>query len=302
MFSAFKARRPWAAAAVTFIIGPFLGMLYLNRGYLALIYFGVQVAGVAAAVKMFPFQSGHFASGAVLFIFLPIQLVGAVHAYAVARTRAVAEPMHWYSRWYAVVLIFLACPAALLAVRTFLFQPFDTPSQSMSPTLNAGDYFLVEKFAYLGATPQRGDLVVFRTVQESRTVSFVKRIVGLPGDQIQLVGGRVYVNGVPAKITRTSELWSNCQFDQCTQVPELLETLPGGGQHRIVKLLSYGPLDNIPTVTVPPDSYYVLGDNRDNSIDSRGELGFVPGRNIVGRVAVKFRDGLQQRMVWQSLN
>lgn len=303
MIAAFKTRRAWAAAALAFLLGPFVGMLYLNRGRLALIYLGVGFAVAAARVATFPHLSGDFVNwNLYLFVFLPIQLIGATHAYALARRRAPEEAMRWYSRWYALVAILLVFPVVALAVRTFLFQTFDARSSSMSPTLNAGDYFFVEKFAYAIAVPQRGDLIVFRAAEGTRTVSYVKRIVALPGDRVQLISGRLYINGGAVGIAPTPERWAYCEFGECRTVPEYFESLPGGARHRIVQISSDGPLDNTQVFSVPAGSYFVLGDNRDNSNDSRGYLGFIPVADIVGRVAVKYVDGRQHRLVWQGVN
>lgn len=298
MFSAFKGRKPWAAAAVTFIFDPVLGMLYLNRGYLALLYLALEYAAAVAALAMFP---SLIARGMILVLYasLPFRLIGAVHAYFLARSRPYDEAMHWYSRWYAVALIYLAFPAAALVIRTFLFQPFNLPAHSMSPTLNVGDYVWVKKFAYIGSAPQRGDLIVFRTAQGD---AYVKRIAGLPGDRIQLVAGRLFVNGIAVKLERIADFQPDCDFAPCPNAAQYIETLPGGGEHHILQMSTDGPLDNIPPVTVPPGAYYVLGDNRDNSNDSRLNLGFIPAQNIVGQVAVKFIDGRLHRMVWQAVD
>ena len=209
--------------------------------------------------------------------------------------------MRWYSHWYALVPILLVFPVVAVTVRTFLFQTFDSPSSSMSPTLNAGDYFFAEKFAYAGAPPRRGDVIVFRAVEGAGTVSFVKRIVGLPGDQVQLVGGRLRINGRAVGIALAPGRWTYCEFGECRPVPEYFESLPGGARHRVVQASTDGSLDNTQVFAVPAGSYFVLGDNRDNSNDSRGDLGFIPAENIVGRVAVKYVDGRQHRLVWQGV-
>lgn len=301
MFSAFKTRRPWAAAAINLIFDPFVGMLYLNRGPIALAYLGLEFATVAAAIAIFSPVILLLASGATLLLAsIPFRLVGAVHAYFLARARLRDQPMRWYSRWYALALITLTFPVTALVIRTFLFQPFDLPGGSMSPTLNIGDHVWVRKFAYILSQPQRGDVIVFKTAQGD---DFVKRVTGLPGDRIQLVAGRVYVNGNPARLQRIPDLWLDCdEFGSCTRVPQFFEWLPGGSRHRILQASTNGDMDNTAAVTVPPDSYYVLGDNRDNSNDSRLDLGFVPARNILGQVVVKFIDGRIHRVVWQSVN
>ncbi len=189
-----------------------------------------------------------------------------------------------------------------LTVRTFLFQPFNAPSRSMEPTLLPGDYFFVNKFAYgysrfslplaprifsgriFAAEPKRGDVVVFALPRDPQT-AYVKRIIGLPGDRVQLISGRLYINGEVAPrraLTVASEDGA---------IPTYEETLPGGVVHPIAEEFGDAAfLDNTEIFEVPPGSYFVLGDNRDNSIDSRVSpekkgIGYVPFENLIGRVA-----------------
>src|SRR5580704_7288641 len=161
MFSAFRTRRPWASALINFIFDPVLGMLYLNRGYIALAYFLAEVVAVVAVGSIaLPALSAHFVdSWLAVFLAVPFRVAGAAHAYQVARQRSQDETQHWYTHWYALILIYLVFLGAPLGIRTYLFQPFDLPTSSMVPTLNKGDYFLVRKFAYAQSPPQRGDLI-----------------------------------------------------------------------------------------------------------------------------------------------
>ena len=205
----------------------------------------------------------------------------------------------------ALVALFLVevVAAVLLAltVRTFIFQPFNTPSRSMEPTLLQGDYFFANKFAYgysrfslplaprifsgriLAAEPKRGDVVVFALPRDPATV-YVKRIVGLPGDRVQLIAGRLYINGEVAPRTAISGA------SEDGAVPTYQETLPGGVVHLIEEEFGDAAfLDNTAVFDVPPGSYFVLGDNRDNSMDSRVSpekkgIGYVPFENLIGRV------------------
>jgi signal peptidase I len=202
-------------------------------------------------------------------------------------------------------LVFIEIVAAgllALTVRTFLFQPFNTPSRSMEPTLLQGDYFFVNKFAYgysrfslplaprvfsgrvFAAEPKRGDVVVFALPRDPQTI-YVKRIIGLPGDKVQLIGGRLHINGEVAPRKALSVATAD------GGIPTYEETLPGGGVHLIAE--EYGDaafLDNTEVFEVPVGSYFVLGDNRDNSIDSRVSpekkgIGYVPFENLIGRAA-----------------
>ena len=206
-------------------------------------------------------------------------------------------------------------------IRTLLFQPFWIPSGSMKPTLLVGDFIFVNKFSYgysryscpfsicpisdrlFGSPPERGDVVVFRHPVNGK--DFVKRLIGLPGDLISLRDGKLLINNKQVKYTMLNDfvevkgsqgplasiprcenspvpLGSNCNKSR------LLEELPNGTLHSVLNIgSSFG--DNTPQFTVPDNNYFFLGDNRDNSLDSRfgvssGGVGFVPAEYLIGRV------------------
>jgi signal peptidase I len=220
-------------------------------------------------------------------------------------------------------VIFQALLIALV-VRTFLFQPFNIPSGSMIPTLLIGDYLFVSKYSYgysshslpfspplfsgrvLGAAPKRGDVVVFKLPRDGQT-DYIKRVIGLPGERIQVKSGRLYVNGEivprePVAKVRTEDL-----YGRDAEVPTYLETLPGGVQHTIIEREGDTAMsDNTQAFEVPEGHYFMMGDNRDNSLDSRvsaeyGGVGFVPFENLVGRAEIIFfslGDGGSAWAVW----
>lgn len=208
-----------------------------------------------------------------------------------------------------------------LVVRTFLFQPFNIPSGSMIPTLLIGDYLFVSKYSYgysnhsfpfspnlfsgrvLAAPPARGDVVVFKLPRDGQT-DYIKRVVGLPGDKIQMKEGRLYINGEivprePIAKTRTPDF-----YGRETEVPTYKETLPGGVSHTIIEIQGdVGFNDNTPVFDVPAGQYFMMGDNRDNSTDSRvppdqGGVGYVPFENLVGRAELVFFSVGQGEPVW----
>ncbi len=203
---------------------------------------------------------------------------------------------------YAVVIA--------IFVRTVAYEPFNIPSGSMVPTLLIGDYLFVSKFSYgysryslpLGlpliagriffTPPQRGDVAVFKWPKDNST-DYIKRVIGLPGDRIQMKEGRLYINGTMVKRERIEDYVDPDLPPEVNRpVLQYLETLPNGRRHRILESRGdNGDLDNTKEFLVPPDHYFMMGDNRDNSSDSRdprGDVGYVPVENLVGRAEFLF--------------
>lgn len=193
-----------------------------------------------------------------------------------------------------------------LVVRTFAYEPFNIPSGSMLPTLLIGDYLFVSKFSYgyskhslpfslpvipgrvLATEPARGDVVVFKLPTDNKT-DFIKRVVGLPGDSVQVTGGILHINGQPVMRERVDDFVSTDDFGVTRRVPRYLETLPGGRKHFILEESDQDPMDNTKVYRVPEGAYFAMGDNRDRSNDSRyGDVGFIPRENLVGRAEFLF--------------
>jgi signal peptidase I len=193
-------------------------------------------------------------------------------------------------------------------VRTFAYEPFNIPSGSMIPTLLVGDYLFVSKFTYgyskytiafglplfegriAGHAPERGDVAVFKLPRDNKT-DYIKRVIGLPGDTIQMIHGILNINGQPVKRDRIEDYKTTDAVGRPHAVPQYIETLPNGVKHHIIEELGdEGPLDNTAVYTVPPDHLFMMGDNRDNSQDSRvlWEVGYVPIENVVGRAEFLF--------------
>jgi len=195
--------------------------------------------------------------------------------------------LFWTLLWALIIALFL---------RTFLFQPFHIPTGSMYPQLKVGDYLISSKYPYgysryslplgtklfsgriLDPPPKRGDIVVFKWPNDNKT-DYIKRVIGLPGDKVQMKNGRLWLNGelVPFEV-----LGEEVADDRGAHVvTRIRETLPNGKSY-IVWDAGRTRFDNTFPETVPKDKYFMMGDNRDNSLDSR-DWGFVPAENLVGR-------------------
>jgi signal peptidase I len=201
-----------------------------------------------------------------------------------------------------------------VGIRSLLFEPFTIPSGSMVPTLLVGDFVFVSKFSYgysrysfpfaavpipdriFGGEPARGDVAVFR-LPSNPSENYIKRLVGVPGDRIQVKGGILHINGEAVRRERSAE----CRTRAGGAEPDktgYAETMPGGRRHCIFERTDRDELDDTPEFAVPPRHYFAMGDNRDNSVDSRYRapdgsrpVGFIPAANLVGRAEI----------VWLSL-
>ena len=207
--------------------------------------------------------------------------------------------------WENVKVIVQALLLAMV-IRTVLFQPFTIPSGSMMPTLLVGDYLFVNKFSYgyskyslpfspnlfsgrilEFSEPKRGDVVVFR-LPPNPEVDYIKRLVGLPGDRIQVTNGVLFINGNPVPKQPDGFFTSDYRADPGTNVPVFRETLDNGVTYDTLDQSPDSRGDNTREFIVPEGHYFMMGDNRDNSLDSRFDVGFVPAENLIGRASVIF--------------
>ena len=300
MLGAFRNRRPWLAAVIAFF-SPFIAMLFLNRGRWALVYLGalllIAAIGFAALPTIAAPSPIEFAIQSCATL---LGIIGSLHAFFIAKKWDVGQLLHWYARrWYVIAAIFYGFFGILLIVRTYFYQPFNVPSAGMSPTLNVGDFFLASKSAYRSKEPARGDIIVFHPSGSFAKYSFVKRIVGMPGERIQLKNGALFINGLPVLRRRVQNFSMNCGGGQCS-VAQYEERLPSAHPYNIAKIEPHGRPDNMEAVMVPANAYFVLGDNRDNSADSRHDLGFVLRKNIIGRAAFKYI--ANGHWTWEPIN
>ena len=217
--------------------------------------------------------------------------------------------------WETVRTILYAIIIAVVA-RTVAYEPFNIPSSSMVPTLLVGDYLFVSKFSYgysryslpfglpliseriFLTPPERGDVAVFKLPSDNST-DYIKRIIGLPGDRVQMKKGRLYINDTIVERKQIEDFIVQNAYG-VKAVRQYIETLPNGRQHRILETSDMGRLDETPAYTVPPGHYFAMGDNRDNSLDSRVQemVGFIPAENLVGRLSIIYWNSRTRKLMW----
>jgi signal peptidase I len=279
----------WLAAVLSLLVAP-LGLLYVQRPRWAIGYFGTALATQAALVVSLLFGvASQSAMLGLVVLWWVISIVAAIHAFRIASASAPASTRAWYSRWYGLLALPIAWYSGVLVFRAFLYEPFRFPSDSMYPNIRKGALVMVSKRGYgnyssLGLTVlrtapsvrlKRGQLILFFLPSDKKTV-YLKRVIGLPGDHVECRNRRLTINSVAVPTTPAGS------DDHFEYVDEVLD----GESVRIAHLLNRPARDC--DEVVPPGQYFVLGDNRSNSRDSR-YFGMVPQANLVGGAATTFQ-------------
>jgi len=204
------------------------------------------------------------------------------------------------------IIVIIQALLIALVFRSFVFEPFSIPTASMQNTLAIGDYILASKYSYgysryslpitelplrgrvFGNEPQRGDIVVFRPVPQNE--NYVKRVIGLPGDTIQMIEGRLYINGEMIEREPVGRTQDTDSMGASLPVQTYRETLPNGVSYIIQEISDTAQLDNTGEYVVPPGHFFMMGDNRDRSQDSRvlNAVGYVPFENLIGKAEWRF--------------
>ncbi|MDF2798775.1 MAG: lepB [Devosia sp.] len=234
------------------------------------------------------------------------------------------------NEWWDTIVVVVEALLIAIVLRSFLYQPFSIPTASMQQTLMIGDYFVANKFVWgygkhsfslgrygnftlldfelpinnriLGRDPNRGDVAVFRPVPQN--MEYIKRIVGMPGDRIQMREGRLYINGTMVEREFIGTAMDVDSEGDTRPVTVYRETFPDGSVHTIQEISDNGPLDNTPEYVVPAGHYFMMGDNRDRSADSRvlSSVGYVPAVNLIGKAEARFfsiKDNIPPWQLWQ---
>lgn len=271
-------------------------MFYLGRGRLGTAYLFVSVVVAYVVPYALQFQAIEYPDWMAVLVGVTYRLAGSVHVYITASNQLPRDRYPWFAKLYNWILFFFLVPLlTALLIRNLIVEPFRIPANSMRPALQVGDYLFSEKLTYGisryslmfgigpshrigGRPPKRGEVVIFAFPPEP-TVSYIKRVIGLPGDSIQMRDGRLIINGVMV----------DRQPLPTTDIPHqpgetlYMEHLPGGVDHPIIETSDTSRSDNSREFLVPDDHYFMMGDNRDNSLDSRFDVGFVPAENIASR-------------------
>lgn len=279
--TALHSRKPWAAALIGLLFGPVACMLFVNRGRAAVSYALVLLLGGGL-----PFLLAHFdilhgdPRSVAVYVIMGIQVVSALDGYR--SVPLIQGPMHFYSQGYAILCIAYVLPMLVVTLfRGYLFDYAQVSNESMEPVIPMGSVVLIDRHAYLAANPARGDIVFLKARKRKESIeniSDVRRVVGLPGEKITLIGDDISIDNLPIPQSLKDQMTGgNESFE---------EDLPGGKsivieQNRNAAIQIQDGLQNI---QIPSNAYFVVGDNRSMSEDSRNGLGTVAFDQVEGKV------------------
>lgn len=287
----------WLATALSFFLG-FSGLLYIGKGKLFLIYSLASLLILIAGFFTLNLATADLLN-VLSMVSSAISIVCAIQTYRLCTNFQANKLRPWYSHWWGILGIYLMVVTPVFIFRSFFFEPFKIPAGSMAPTHVSGDYIIISKFGYgnysayginlLQTTPtkkiQRGDVIVFSYPPQPK-IDYVKRVIGLPGDLVSYKSKILSINNKAISLKAVGEYQQINQYAGVIKLKEYEESVDGISWHIIH--LPETPTNDFET-TVPPDSYFVMGDNRDNSSDSR-VWGTVPAANIKGKVIYSVSD------------